>query len=203
MKPSTPTQRLAAHIAAALTLLSSVLLPPPILAEDSRAASVDLTPTPTKRSVEGATLESVYFRAGSARIEYMPPWPVLGQPDRAQLSIPVAGAQADIRRVVTGSPLDFGNDTAVTEFLLKQLPKDAESVEVAPLQRNPLRIDGKESAELLASYVCFGRRLQLSTLISQRVPGSEVYLFQVSSAPGDFKKIHRIFQSSLYTIAGF
>src|SRR5204863_7578729 len=142
---------------------------------------------------------SVYFRAGTARIKYSPPWPVLGQPDRAQFSLPVAGAQADIRRVFTRAPFEFGNDAAVTEFLLKQLPRDAESIELTPLQRNPLRINGKESAELFASYVSFGRRLQLSTLVTQRAPGSEVYLFQVSSAPADFKKIHRVFQSSLYT----
>lgn len=203
MKPLTIARCRATQLAAVLTLLSSGGYLAPTLGEDSPATSVDLTPTPTKRTVEGASLESVYFRAGSARIEYMPPWPLLGQPDRAQLSVPVAGAQADIRRVVTTSPLEFGNDTAVTEFLLKQLPKDAESIEVAPLQRNPLRINGKDSAELLASYVSFGRRLQFSTLISQRAPGSEIYLFQVSSAPGDFKKIHRVFQSSLYTIAGF
>jgi hypothetical protein len=66
-----------------------------------------------------------------------------------------------------------------------------------------VRISGKESAELIVTYALFGRRLQLSTLVAQREPGNELFVFQVSGGAADFKKVHRAFQSSLYSITGF
>jgi len=167
------------------------------------SGAVDLTPEPTTYNIEGTAGNLVFFRAGSTLIKYAPPWPISGRNDCAQLAAPFPHAQVEIRRVETQKPLDFTDDRALVEFAKKQIPKDAEAVECGSLARNPVRIDGKETAELVVSYSFFGRRVRLSTLITQRAAGTELFLFQIATAPHDFKSAHRAFQASLYSITGF
>jgi len=170
---------------------------------DARGGAVDLSPVPSSVQFDGASAKCVAFRADDGRIEYNPPWPISGNPSQAQLAVPFAGANANIAVVITDVPITFANDQVVTAFLKQFLPKDAEHPQFQSLVRNPVRISGKESAELVATYSLFGRPLQLSTLMTQRAPGTELFLFQVSGPASDFKKIHRTFQSSLYSITGF
>ena len=165
--------------------------------------SVDFSPLRKEIQFDGTTSTCVAFQAGASRIEYNPPWPISGQGSRANLAVPVSGAQANIQRVLCRGPLAFSQDTALLDLLKLIIPKDAEKVELGPVVRNPVKISGKETAEIIATYVVFGRRVQLSTLLAQREPGQEAFLFQVSSAPSDFKQVHRQFQASLYSIVGF
>ena len=182
----------------AVGLLSQGTVPLP-----ARLPEVDLSPQPTKHMVDGATMNCVAFDAGPIRIEYMSPWPIAGQRSRADLSLPVAAASADIQWIMTLVPIDFRNDEAVIHLLKQQLPKDAEASQFEPLQRNLLRINGKETAELIVRYAVFGRRMQLSALAAQREPGQEIFVFRVASPAAEFKKVHRTFQASLYSMTGF
>jgi hypothetical protein len=179
-----------------------VLLSGPGLLSETRAA-VDLSPIPSDAKFDGATAKYVSFQAGNTRIDYNSPWPISGQGSRAQLAVPYAGANANIARYVTNTPVAFANDQALTEFLKQFLPTGAENPQFESLIRNPVRISGKESAELIVTYALSGRRIQLSTLVAQREPGNELFVFQVSGGSADFKKVHRAFQSSLYSITGF
>ena len=165
--------------------------------------NVDFSPLRKQTEFDGTTSTCVAFQAGSTRIEYNPPWPISGQGSRANLAVPLAGAQANIQRVLCRGPLAFSQDAALIDLFKLLIPKNAEKIEFGPVVRNPVKISGKETAEIIASYVVSGRRVQLSTLLAQREPGQEAFLFQVSSSPSDFKQVHRQFQASLYSIVGF
>lgn len=183
--------------------LFCVLLCGSCLLSESHGGAVDLSPIPSSAKFDGATSQCVSFQAGNSRIEYNAPWPISGHGSRAELAVPFAGANANIARYVTNAPLAYANDQALTEFLKQFLPKSAENPQFETLIRNPVRISGKESAELIVTYALSGRRVQLSTLVAQREPGNELFVFQVSGGASDFKKVHRAFQSSLYSITGF
>jgi hypothetical protein len=183
--------------------LFCLLLSGPCLLSQTLAAAVDLSPIPSNAKFDGATTKCVSFQAGKTRIDYNSPWPISGQGSRAQLAVPYAGANANIACYVTNTPVAFASDQALTDFLKQFLPKGAENPQFESLIRNPVRISGKESAELIVTYALSGRRIQLSTLVAQREPGNELFVFQVSGGATDFKKVHRAFQSSLYSITGF
>jgi hypothetical protein len=169
----------------------------------SASAPVSLSPRPLERKVEGTISKTVGFRTGLELIEYTAPWPISGGGSRAELNIPLASANANIQIVQAPAPFDFSKDDELIQFLKSILPPDAETCEFEPLRRNLLRINRKDTAELIVTYSTYGRRLQLSTLIAQRAPGSEYFLFQVSSDPADFRKLYRVFQASLYSLINF
>jgi hypothetical protein len=169
----------------------------------AQSEKLNLTPVNSTFKLEGVQLKIVRFYSEASFVEYSPPWPITGSPEIARLQVPAADAQADIQRVQTDTPLDFSNDEALKKFVLDRLPKEAEDIEAQPIERDPLRINNKPTAEIILNYVIGGRRIELSTLLVQRSPGTTVYLFSLSANPASFQKLRQTFRRSLYSVTEF
>ncbi|MDB6173398.1 MAG: hypothetical protein JWL59_2709 [Chthoniobacteraceae bacterium] len=184
----------------AVTLAFALLLAPGALAQSDK---LNLTPVDSAFELDGVKLKITRFYSEASFVEYSPPWPIAGSPEIARMPVPGMDAQADIQRVQTAVPLDLTNDEAVKKFVTGRLPKEAEDVEVAQVERDALKINNKPTVEVTLDYVIGGRRLELSTLLVQRSPGDTVYLFSLSANPANFQKLRQLFRRSLYSITEF
>ena len=175
------------------------------------SSSVDFTPISQVVREDGATRRLVFFRSAPtgmhrlSLVQYAPPWPVVGHCESASMSVPGKDASVLIKSVETEEPLCLEDEACVVEWITKSLPKGAERVHVERVTRDPVRLNGQPTIEVTVSYAYFGRSLQESFFLCHRrgIRPCEVFVFQVTAKPANFKEVHDVFQASLNSIVGF
>jgi hypothetical protein len=120
------------------------------------------------------------------------------------MDVPDRDASASIRTLETSVPLDLDDDAAVTEWVSKNIPPDASRFQVEKFARDPVKLNGQSTVEVIFTYTRYGRAVQKSALLCHRRDRPlELCLFELVAKPEHFKDAHRAFQASLYSLVGF
>ncbi len=182
----------------------------PVAPSSDTAATVDFTPVPKETKLEGATIHLVQFRPTSAApgtrsLEYQPPWPIAGTPDKATMRIPLRDAVASMQRVTLPVALDAIDEGVFKQWMGKRLGDGVDAFKIENIAKNPVKLNGKPTVEVTMTYGYFGRNVRHSILLCERHEGDkrDLISFEIQSAPADFQQLHRTFQSSLYSLSGF
>jgi hypothetical protein len=173
-----------------------------ILAITSARAELQLTPTVSEYQLEGVKLKQLAFRDGEKKPTYQSPrgWDYSGSGDRLTLH-PSGKSQgeATISRAPLPEPYTF-TDENLKKLLAEAMasaPKNSSAVSVVSQEKNPLRISGKDTFQVVISYNLLGQTFNRSILFLNR--DRDQLRFQFSAREGDFKELQRAFQTSLYS----
>ncbi len=176
-------------------------------AATSDTGALDLTPLPGEYVVEGIKRPLVNFRSAGAEIHlisYVPPWRITGSFESATMQIPESAALGRIWKADNHARLDLSDEDAVRAWTLSNQPPGANDLKIETVEKNPVFIDGKPSVEITFTYGLYGRPLKGCMLVTRRaLDCPEMVVFEISCHPGDFVKLHRLLQQSLYSIQGF
>jgi hypothetical protein len=168
------------------------------------AAGIDFTPTGGERVLEGITFKQLLFHQEGHEIAYEPPrgWTYSGDAAQLKLNPPnVSQAQATMEQ----SPLAVAqilDDAAVKQLqqaALASAPNGAQKVALVAEERNPLRINQRETYEAIIGYNFFGQDYQLSVLYAN-LPDTQLR-FRTVARKADFEKVHREFRASLFALS--
>jgi hypothetical protein len=164
-------------------------------------AQLSLTPTVSERTQEGVVFPQLEFSDRGKKVTYEQPrgwtYSVLSKQKIAFTPPDTKQTKAEIE---SGSPLvptsfDEEGVKQLKSIFATLLPKDSEQIEMSE-QKNPLLINGRESYELVATFVNHGQRYRMSVLFVNLE--REQLRFKVIAAPADFEQAHHRFIESLY-----
>ena len=163
------------------------------------AAQIDLTPTVTKRLHEGIEFPQLEFSDGGAKIVYEAPrnWRHVARgPRLLQLSPPEkTQANATIEVVAEALPaFDEPGVEMLKQQMLAFLPPQSEQPAITNVQPNPLMLDGRQTCEVVASFVRYGQRHKMSILFVNL--GASQLRFTLLSQERDFSALHQAFRST-------
>jgi hypothetical protein len=169
-------------------------------------AELDLTPHASQYDVEGMRFQNVTFLDGEKKVTYTPPtgWAYRGNALEAVLSAPnKVQAEVTIRKQPLKASLAF--DEGAAKQLATQaaavLPGGSTNVEIVSQELNPLRINLKDTIEVVLNYSAFGQAFTRSVLFINR--GQQQFTFTLDCQKADFAGLHKDFYSSLYSMEGF
>lgn len=169
-------------------------------------AELDLTPHASQYEVEGMMFKNITFLDGDKKVTYTPPsgWAYRGSALEAVLSAPnKVQAEVTIRKQVLKAPQAF--DEQVAKQLATQaaaaLPQGSTNVEIISQELNPLRIDLKDTVEVVLNYSAFGQAFTRSVLFINR--DQQQFTFMLDCQKADFAGLHQDFYGSLYSMEGF
>jgi hypothetical protein len=168
---------------------------------DSVQAGISLQPHESQYTLEGIKLkELAFFDGGSREVTYQQPpgWEYSGNSDRLSLRPPgKSRAEATISRVAlpqSGDAGATGPETLVAEAIAS-VPQGSTGVKIISQGKNPLKISGKESFQLVMTFTLLGETFTRSISFLNRE--HEQLRFQLTAPAGDFEQLQREFQASL------
>ncbi len=177
-----------------------------LLSSGAARAGIDLTPRPSVYLAEGVKMPNLSFTDGKNEIAYTPPpdWKCEGDSSRLLL-LPRNRVQAEASIEKTPPPITAVFDEAgakkLTDTVVASLPRGSRKVAVLSQEKNPLRINGKETYEVVVSSVFFGQAVTTSAVFCTR--GKEQLVFRLFCHSADFPELARAFRRSLYSFQGF
>ena len=187
---------------AILPFFAAILLMP-----NGRAlAEIDFTPRPSVYLAEGMKMADLKFRDGAREIAYTPPanWKYEGDPSKLLL-IPsnMVQAEASIEKAPTPVTAVFDAEgmKQLTGRVLASLPQGSQKVTIVSEEKDPLRINGKETFGVTISSVFFGQAVTTSVVFCNR--GKEQLEFKLFCHSADFPELSRLFRGSLFSLQGF
>ena len=169
----------------------------------SARAELQLNPTLSEFTVDGAKLSHLVFSDGSGTdIFYSPPrgWQYTG--GSSKLTLHPANnqkAEATITRVALPQPTEFDDETVkrLTEDALASVPKESSNTQLVSAEKSPLRIDRKETLLVIVTYDFYHESFSRSILFLNR-PGEQLR-FQLTCLQADFPELQKAFLGSQYS----
>jgi hypothetical protein len=168
----------------------------------SARGELQLNPSPAEYELEGVKFKQLAFQDGDKKPTYQPPkgWDYSGSSDRLTLRPPgKSQPEATISRLPLPEPYAF-TDENLKKLLTEataSVPKNSNAVAVVSQAKNPIRISGKDTFEVIVSYSLLGQTFERSILFLNR--DRDQLRFQLTAPNADFKQLQAIFQSSLCT----
>jgi hypothetical protein len=168
----------------------------------SARAELQLTPSIDEYELDGVKLKQLAFADGEKKVNYQSPqgWDYSGSATRLVLHPPhKPQAEATITRSPFSEPQKF-HDESVKKLVAESVtlvPSGSDNVTVISQEKNPLKINRKETFLVVLAYNLFGQPFNRSILFVNR--GNEQIRFQLSCREADFKELHRAFLASHYT----
>jgi len=169
-------------------------------------ADIDFTPRPSTYKAEGIKMSNLAFSDGHNAISYTPPgnWKYEGDPSKLLL-IPNNMVQAEASIEKAPPPITTAFDEEgmkeLTQKVLASLPQGSQKVTIVSQEKDPLRINGKETFGLTVSYIFFGQSVTTSVIFCNR--GKEELEFKLFCHSADFAELNKLFRGSLYSLQGF
>jgi hypothetical protein len=169
----------------------------------SARAELQLNPTLSEFTLDGAKLARLVFSDGSGRgIFYSPPrgWEYSGSSSKLILRpTNKQKAEATISRVTLPQPTEFDDATVkrLTEDALASVPKGSSNAQLVSAEKSPLRIDRKETLLVIVSYDFYHESFSRSILFLNR-PGEQLR-FQLTCLQADFPALQKAFLGSQYS----
>lgn len=175
------------------------------LAATSARADLQLTPEPSEYELEGVKLKQLLFHDGQKPVTYQSPrdWDYSGSANQLALHPPgKAQAQATVSKVALAQPGTF-DEASLKKFMAgiaELLPKGSSAAAVVSQEKDPVKISGKETFQVVLSYNVLGQPFKRSVLFLNR--DHDQLRFELVAREEDFKDLQQAFQSSLCTWRG-
>lgn len=173
-----------------------------LLAAD--AATIDLTPHPDKKELEGIQLDAVSFRCGDKIAMYQPPdgWRAAGSERRVTFKPEMAQAEASIEAFKKPEVATFDPETvkALKIGIEKSLPRGAEQLVWDADEENTVIWNRHPTYRVTLSYSQFGQRFTTTVLFCNFA--NEQLRFALTAHEGDFQKLYPAFRTSLFSFEG-
>lgn len=165
---------------------------------------IDFTPIPAERTLEGRVFPELHFHQNGRKITYDLPrdWSYGGGGARFTLVPPqVTQTQVEMQQSALETPevLDEEAEKLLQEEVLASVPHDAQKVELAGVERNPIFINGANTFSVTVSYTFYGQEFLLNVLFSN-LPDTQLR-FRCVARKDDFPPLLRTFRGSLCTLA--
>jgi len=178
-----------------LALAGSLLIAP-------ARAELDLTPKLSEYELDGVKFKQLAFSDGSKIVTYAPPrgWDYSGSATQLTLRPPgKSQAEATIRKVVLAQPANFDDGTVkkLVEEAIASVPPGSTDIQLVSQEKNPLRIERKETFCVTLSYNLYGAAYNRSILFLNR--GMEQIQFQLSCRRADFRELQATFLDSQHS----
>ena len=178
-----------------LALAGSLLIAP-------ARAELDLTPTLSEYELDGVKFKQLTFSDGSKTVTYSPPrgWDYSGS--AAQLTLRPPGksqAEAKITKVALSQPASFDEETVkkLVQKAIASVPPGSTDIQLVSQEKNPLKIERKETFLVTLSYSFYGNAYQRSILLLNR--GTEQIQFQLDCRQVDFRELQTAFLGSQHS----
>jgi hypothetical protein len=167
-------------------------------------AGVDFTPTGGERVLEGIVFKQILFHQDGHPIAYEQPhgWNFTGDAVAMRLTPPnVSQAQAMMEQAHLSAPqvLDDATTAQLRQQVLASVPNGAQSIALVAEEKNPLRINQRETYAVTVSYNFYGQEYELSVLFANLADTQ--LLFRTVARKADFEKVSRAFRASLFTLS--
>ncbi len=168
----------------------------------SASAKLDLTPGESEKELDGAKVHQLVFLDGAQRITYAPPrgWQYSGGGNRLGLrpaSVPDAEASISVVDLPEPQPFDTATTKKLTAAAMAMLPRGAANISVVSEDKNPVRIEQKETFLIVLQYDAFGVSYARSILFVNRK--NEQLQFQLTAPRARFTQLQKEFLSSHFS----
>lgn len=168
------------------------------------SAGIDFTPSSGERTQEGVVFKQILFHQDGRTIAYEPPrgWTVTGDSVAARLTPPnVSQARATIEQGPLSEPqvLDDVATEKLAQQVLASVPEGAKDATLVSQEKNPLRINQRDTYEVIISYNYYGEDYGLSVLFANLADTQ--LRFRVVARKADFEAVNRAFRASLFTLS--
>jgi hypothetical protein len=168
----------------------------------SAQADLDLTPKLSRYELDGVQFKQLAFSDGSKIITYALPrgWDYSGS--AAQLTLRPPGksqAEATIKKVALAQPASFdeGAVKKLVQEAIASVPPGSTDIQIVSQEKNPLRIERKETFLVTLSYNLYGAAYNRSILFLNR--GMERIQFLLSCRRADFRELQATFLDSQHS----
>jgi hypothetical protein len=167
-------------------------------------AGVDFTPTEGERVLEGIVFRQILFHQDGHTIAYEQPrgWTFTGNAGTIKLNPPnVSQAQAVMEQSPLSAPqtLDDATTAQLRRQVLASVPNGAQNVALVAEEKNPLRINQRDTYAVTVSYNFYGQDYELSVLFANLADAQ--LRFRTVARKADFEQVHRAFRASLFTLS--
>jgi hypothetical protein len=175
-----------------------------LLSAGSALAQLDLNPTLATRELEGVRFAQLVFKHGKDRVTYEQPsgWSYRGSTTILALTPPQkTQAEATIQAMPLSrppAPLTAERMAELRQRAISIVPKGAENIEVVKEEQSPIKIDDRETFEVVLGYVLYGQRFQSSVLFLTLDDAEMVFRLRCSSS--DFTELATLFRGSLASL---
>jgi hypothetical protein len=165
-------------------------------------ADLSFTPEVVAYELDGVVMHHLAFPDGSHRVTYSPPsgWDYTGGGNLLVLH-PSRGArgEATISKVSLPAPESFDESTMnrLAEEVLRSAPPDAKNIALVSQEKNPLKIEGKETFLVIIKYDQFGEPQLRSVMFLDRK--NEQLRFQLTAPRTNFPHLQDAFRSSQFS----
>ena len=178
-----------------LALAGSVLIAP-------ARAELDLTPKLSEYELDGVKFKQLAFSDGSKTVTYAPPrgWDYSGSATQLTLRPPgKSQAEAKITKVALSQPASFDGETVnkLVQKAIASAPPGTTSIQLVSQEKNPLKIERKETFLVTLSYSSYGNAYNRSILLLNR--GTEQIQFQLDCRQADFRELQTVFLDSQHS----
>ena len=178
-----------------LALAGSLLIAP-------ARAELDLTPKLSEYELDGVKFKQLAFSDGSKIVTYAPPraWDYSGGATQLTLRPPgKSQAEAKITKVALSQPASFDEETVnkLVQKAIASVPPGATNIQLVSQEKNPLKIERKETFLVTLSYSFYGSAYKRSTLFLNR--GKEQIQFQLDCRQVDFQELQTAFLDSQHS----
>jgi hypothetical protein len=165
-------------------------------------AELDLTPKPSEYELDGVKFKQLAFSDGSKIVTYAPPrgWDYSGSATQLTLRPPgKTEAEAKITKVALSQPASFDEETVnkLVQKAIASVPPGATNIQLVSQEKNPLKIERKETFLVTLSYSFYGNAYQRSILLLNR--GTEQIQFQLDCRQVDFRELQTAFLGSQHS----
>jgi hypothetical protein len=166
----------------------------------SARAELQLNPEIAEYDLDGMKFKQLAFPDGDKRATYQPPpkWEYYGSDNQLTLHPPAKlQAEATVTRISAGEPSSFDDESIkrLTAAALALLPKESTGVTVLSREKNPFKISGRETFQVVLSYKLLGQTFRRSVLFLNR--DRDQLRFQLVAREADFNELQSAFRSSL------
>ncbi len=171
-----------------------------LLAVTSAQAELQLTPTISEYQLDGVKFKLLAFPDGGRHATYQPPtgWEYFGSANKLTLHpLGKTQAEATITRVGSAQPVTLNDESCrrLAEESLATIPKGSSGATVISQEKNPLKISGNDTFQVVLRYNLLGQIFQRSILFLNRE--HDQMRFQLVARDNDFRGLQQSFQSSL------
>jgi hypothetical protein len=178
-----------------LALAGSLLIAP-------ARAELDLTPKPSEYELDGVKFKQLAFSDGSKIVTYAPPrgWDYSGSATQLTLRPPgKTEAEAKITKVALSQPASFDEETVnkLVQKAIASVPPGSTNIQLVSREKNPLKIERKETFLVTLSYSFYGNAYNRSILLLNR--GTEQIQFQLDCRQVDFRELQTAFLGSQHS----
>jgi hypothetical protein len=168
----------------------------------SAQADLDLTPKLSQYELDGVQFKQLAFSDGSKLVTYAPPrgWDYSGSATQLTLRPPSKSqAEATIKKIALAQPASFDDGTVkkLVEEAIASVPLGSTDIQRVSQEKNPLRIERKETFLVTVIYNLNGAAYNRSILFLNR--GREQIQFQLSCRRADFKELQAAFLDSQHS----